>query len=70
MKNKTDVLILIVGGILFGVAMSLRECFDAIWARALTAALAGMVLGFVMFRSRRQNTQKGCASDAKTDHMD
>ena len=44
---------LIIGIILFGVVMGLRDEFSSIWMRALVAACAGGVIGIFVLPLRK-----------------
>jgi hypothetical protein len=44
----------VIGCMVFGVLMELRLAFEATWARALVAGIAGAVLGGLVLSSGRR----------------
>ncbi len=54
--NRGAFVPVIVGSVVFGLLMGLREQFQAIWARALVAGMAGAVFGLIVLFARRSRS--------------
>jgi VanZ family protein len=53
--SGAEVVLLVLGAVMFGVLMDVRQEFASHWARAAVAGLAGAVLvTFVSVRKRKQ----------------